>query len=461
MMRLTCGGAAFALLAAVAPVRLWAADNHYIGGAGNWGDPNNWSLGLPSLSDTNTDVDPSIPGTAVTIDVTTTDLGQNSLTVNNLNILYASQVYVVPDASPNVPLTIQNQLTVDQDALMFMQGGAVSAASADFGAYANGNGILEAGAFSVSDDLHLGRYGGGSGFFTQGGGTLSVGLAEYVGPAFSTVNATGNFQQSGGTHTVGNGLQVGNQSVGSGAYGMSGGTLSVTNGIFVGQVGAFTQTGGTVSTVNGGGYGDLTVDGSYELDNTNLSDPAVLQVANNEYIGDYGTGSFLQTGGTNTANGIIYIDPSGLQTGSVYDLQGGTLSATQIVNGGLLKIHGGATLNATITGNGTVEYTGNANLAGGTISQPLVVDANTTVTKTTAATETISGTQTYGVNTTYEADLGTTIFTTPIGTAGSANLVIHANTTKIIFNLGSFGGSHVEWAAGLAANTPRSLGKNA
>ncbi|MGA3065807.1 MAG: PEP-CTERM sorting domain-containing protein [Tepidisphaeraceae bacterium] len=338
-----------------------AADNHYSGDtSGKWENAANWSLGAPSSSDTNDDVDSSaVSGNAI-IDSVTTVSFPSTLSINNLNISDGlstdNSVILDADASASVPLDIANALTVDNGASISIYGGAVDTLTAEIGVDATGYGYQTGGSLSVTQDFHLGRDTGGAGYYSLSGGSLSVGETEYVGQAFGSFNASGSFTQySGSTHTIANGLQIGNQSVGSGAYTMNGGSLSVTNGIDIGPVGTFTQSGGTVTTLNGGGFGDLTLDGSYEMDNTNLSDPAVLSVAGSEYIGDTGNGSFVQTGGTNTAAGNITIARQPGSTGS-YSLQGGTLSGQNLINNGTLTIYSGATFHiaGTISGTGTI-----------------------------------------------------------------------------------------------------------
>lgn len=335
------------LLAAIAPIRLFAADDHATG-SGSWEDPSLWSLGqTPSSSDDNDDIDNTI-GSALTITGTTTGSFPSTLQINNLSIGSASaanSLTLDATASGSVPLTIASQLTVDQTGTLNINGGAITAAAADFGDFGSGAAQQTAGSLNVSGDLHLGRHDGGNGQYTLQSGTLAVGLTEYIGQAFSTVNAAGLFVQSGGMHTVGNQLHVGDQSVGSGSYQMNGGTLVVTNGIIVGDVGSFVQTGGTVNLNNGGGLADLTVGGSYTMHSTNSADPSALNVASTEYVGtttgNAALGTFLQDGGTQTITGNLTLARDAGSTAS-YTLSGGTLSARNVYVGGDTGAAGGA-----------------------------------------------------------------------------------------------------------------------
>ncbi len=124
----------------------------------------------------------------------------------------------------------------------------------------------------------------------SGSGQLSAAY-EYVG-----YNGTGTFTQSGGTNSVSNvlcpweiELDLGFNSGSSGTYNLSGGSLYC------------------------GGYNGFMYVG-------------------NEYIGRSGSGSFTQSGGTNSVAGSLYL---GLNTGSsgTYYLSGGLLAINQAVIG--------------------------------------------------------------------------------------------------------------------------------
>jgi hypothetical protein len=152
--------------------------------------------------------------------------------------------------------------------------------------------------------LFIGQKSGSNGTYLLGGtGSLSVsGGNELIG-----VSGTGTFNQSGGSNTVAGGLDVGYQTGSSGTYLLSGtSTLSVTGsagaaGETIGYngTGNFAQTGGT-NTATGvlylgyqpGSSGTYSLSASGSLSNTG-----------NEYIGYNGTGNFNQTAGSNTIAG--------------------------------------------------------------------------------------------------------------------------------------------------------------
>ncbi|MBI5048893.1 MAG: hypothetical protein HZB54_08095, partial [Deltaproteobacteria bacterium] len=195
--------------------------------------------------------------------------------------------------------------------------------------------------------LYVGRYAGSNETYSLSGGSRYY-LYEYIG-----YDGTGTFTQSGGTNTVANTLSLGTFSDGSGAYNLSGGSLSasyeyigffgtgtfnqtggtntvaneLTLGAFAGSTGTYNLSGGALNVggniVNGDGEstinidgGTLNVTGSIDVDNFNvgyssgstgaytLSNGSLSAV--DEYIGIEGTGTFNQTGGTNTvANELV------------------------------------------------------------------------------------------------------------------------------------------------------------
>ena len=120
---------------------------------------------------------------------------------------------------------------------------------------------------------------------------------------------TGTFTQTGGTNTItGEGengtLSLGNSLGASGTYNLGGGTgspLLSAQTEYIGNFGsgAFNQTGGT-HAVGGDLYLGLQIgsSGAYNLSGGSLS-------ATNQYIGGYGSGAFTQSGGTNTVSNTL------------------------------------------------------------------------------------------------------------------------------------------------------------
>ncbi len=108
----------------------------------------------------------------------------------------------------------------------------------------------------------------------------------------------------------------------SGYVSMSGGTLSANNeSIGLSGTGTFTQTGGSNTLTGLLGLGTNSgSSGTYNLNG------GVSLSAFSEYIGNAGTGAFTQTGGTNTATHDLILGVASGGSGT-YDLVSGALSA--------------------------------------------------------------------------------------------------------------------------------------
>ncbi len=253
-------------------------------------------------------------------------------------------------------------------------------------------------------------------------------IGTYVGPSYTIpasgvvydteyigYDGTGTVTHSVGTNTAVD-VYLGYNPGGTGHYTLSGtGTLSAGNEVvgFQGS-GSFMQTGGTNAIGSFLTVGNTTT-GSYTLGGTGALS------ASGETIGNGGSGSFTQTGGTNTVGGILGLGANSGSSG-IYTLTGGTLAADTVAGG-----HGAATFNFNggtlqAAGSNTTFVTGltNANVqAGGavidsngfdvTIAQPLLHDAAPGVTadggltKNGAGTLTLNGGNTYAGATTVNA----------------------------------------------------------
>ena len=217
----------------------------------------------------------------------------------------------------------------------------------------------------MPNELDVGYNAGGSGTYSLTAGSLAAGYNVNVGYA-----GYGSFMQSGGTHAVQGTLTVGVDSgsfgtynlsgtgdspadrahrpvwnrqlyavgrnqygehraarricSGSGSYSLSGsGVVSVTLEEDIGYSGSgsFVQTGGTNSSPFGFYLGDLGgVSGSY-----NLSGKGVLSMPF-ESLGFHGTGSFTQSGGLNAVTGPSQAESIGLASSGSYTQSGGTNS---------------------------------------------------------------------------------------------------------------------------------------
>jgi hypothetical protein len=193
----------------------------------------------------------------------------------------------------------------------------------------NGAGVFsQNGGSNTARFLYLGYGNSASGAYNLAAGTLGVMADEFVGQ-----NGSGVFTQSGGTHTINvtggfvEGIYVGYAAGGSGTYNLGGGTLRVLglSNEFIGSAGTgtFNQTGGSNSTpylflgYNGTGSGSYVLgDGTLRVGGT--------------YIGSNGTGLFTQSGGTHTVSGT---GTAGLIVGynggsGTYNLGGGSLGVS-------------------------------------------------------------------------------------------------------------------------------------
>jgi hypothetical protein len=238
-------------------------------------------------------------------------------------------------------------------------------------------GVFGTGTFNQTDGinqnctyLNLGVNPGSSGTYNLGGGILNVSGAgggwEYIGG-----KGAGTFNQTGGTNEMIDELYIGLGPAGSsGTYNLSG----VTSVLYVGGMeyiggnggtGIFNQTDGThivgqlfmngIYNLSGGNLGGETssgiahefIDGTFnQIDGSNTmvelylgysagssaiynlsGDPASssLAVNGNEYIGFNGTGTFNQSGGINQTRTDLYLgyNPGGSGT---YNLSGGGLT---------------------------------------------------------------------------------------------------------------------------------------
>ncbi len=284
----------------------------------------------------------------------------------------------------------------------------------------NGTVVLSAGTNAVSSNLYLGDgYGLGTGFegtylqsgasrlsapneyigygqvdlgyFTQTGGTNAVSVHLYLADSYLSSgnynltngrlsapnedigyadDAFGVFMQTGGSNVVNSTLTIGTN--GDGSYSQSAGLLSSsTEYVGYSGTGGFTQSGGTHTVTNGLYFGYNTGgSGTYTMTAGSLSAPGAEYVGG-EYIGYYGTGSFVQSGGTNTVPALLSLAYESSSSGS-YKLSGsGVLSAgTEAVGWyegqGSFTQSGGTNsaslLAAGFTGSGSYSLSGNGQL---------------------------------------------------------------------------------------------------
>ena len=200
--------------------------------------------------------------------------------------------------------------------------------------------------------------------------SLSLTNNETIG-----LNGNGAVAQSGGTVSIGGTLYLGHNSESSGSYTLSAGTLTVTGTTFVGfspGVGSLTVSGDGTLNANGGLFdeGPLTLSGGtinasglgiyspsqfhWTAGAINLNNDAIIDsntspgwgsslsigagqalTVNNETIGATGSGTLIQTAGTNTVRSNFAVGTNDANVGEniglsgTYSLSGtGSLTAT-------------------------------------------------------------------------------------------------------------------------------------
>ncbi|MGA2255290.1 MAG: autotransporter-associated beta strand repeat-containing protein [Thermoguttaceae bacterium] len=207
------------------------------------------------------------------------------------------------------------------DLISGISGGSLSAGMQCVGQGGTGIFTQTGGTNSINSYLYLGYNAGDSGTYNlSSSGQISIRNQGVIG-----LSGTGTFTQFGGTSSI-SALNLGYYPGGSGTYNLSGtGQLTVGDeNVGYYGLGSITQSGGScsVSSLNIG-YGGI---GIYNLSgNGRLS-------GYNETLGNFaGLGTFMQSGGTNTANYLL-MSPN-FYTSGAYLLSGGMVSATREILG--------------------------------------------------------------------------------------------------------------------------------
>ena len=237
--------------------------------------------------------------------------------------------------------------------------------------YSGGGTFSQIGGTHIAPyNLILGYAPNSNGSYTLTAGSLSVGTPS-SGNLLLGNSGTGSFTQNGGTSTLAV-LQLGLYAGSVGTYHLNTGSLSVTSSniavsVGVNGTGTFTQTGGTATVPGCLFLGTGSGSGSYSLSGTGLLS-AVVETLGWSYIGTGGSGTFVQSGGTNNAGGTgTSFTWAGLNVG-----WGG--AGSYWLSGGSLSVSGTNGLSVGPNGSGTFLQTGGTvNITGGTLS---VCDGN-------------------------------------------------------------------------------------
>ncbi len=280
-----------------------ATQDFWKGGDGTWSSTN-WSLNTPPSAGNDVSL-VSSPGT-VTYDAPSSTLGQ---------------VTIGSTGSSSTTLSIPQGTLTAQTLTVGSQGaGGVSLGT---GSLFTGNeyiGYSGMGTFNQGLPVYA-QTGGWS--FPDGG--LHKADSLYLGGAPGGVTGTG-------TYNLGAGILI----TGSEYVGYSG------TGTFNQGLPVYDQIGGTQSTDGGSNFvnslflgGSATGAGTYNLGAGTL-------LADDEYVGNAGTGTFKQSGGTNSVADTITIGSTTTGSGA-YSLSGGLLTADTIrlVDGGRFTQTGG------------------------------------------------------------------------------------------------------------------------
>ncbi len=275
----------------------------------------------------------------------------------------------------------------NQGAILNVTGGGVAASiggqPANNGTSPGGTGILNISHGTVDVNNTLEIYNTTNTAVNLSGGLLEVGALNTDGNPSRFNWTAGTLNLTNSSLTVGTGGPLGsNPTLGSGqtlqisganaSLFVENGTLNengnavitVDNYIDVGNAGTGTvnQSGGTNSIYYLFMGFNSSASGTYNLGGT-----GTLSATGSEYIGSSGSALFTQNGGTNTAGGTLSIGSSG-----TYTLSNGILSA------GALNVASGGTFNWT---SGTLNLTSSSLTVdnGGTLGPSLTLGSNQTL----------------------------------------------------------------------------------
>jgi fibronectin-binding autotransporter adhesin len=320
--------------------------------------------------------------------------GTNNLTLSAGGIVdIGNATFSQNDSASTVDLsggtTIEMGLTSGDNAIYNLQAGTLITTDTVLGFTSGSTGTLNqsggiltsTGSFEIGD-LGTGNYilSGGTADF-QNGFTVEDSVGSTVTQSGSSiltaegavsigVIGTGTYNLSGGSATFSDGLTVG----ATGQFNQSGGTVSLGTGassLIVDAGGSVTQTGGTL-TVNHtlGQTLDLSAVGS----SYNLGGTGILQVGSGGLVGTTGEGRLNFAGGTLqiTSTGTFTDPLDGTLTGTSTMDATTTAGITTVTMGGNLSGAGGITFEGsagtTFHFAGTNTYTGATTIASGTLN---------------------------------------------------------------------------------------------
>ena len=295
-----------------------------VGGSGNWSTAGSWSTGIvPTTGDAayisyadgaNRSFSYDYSGSAVSLYSVTLDLlkgtgtattaltmAGNKLTVSGFEMIGHNGVGLFNQSGGTNTVNGASGLFLgfnpgSKGTYLLSGSGSLVVNTFEYvGFQGTGSFIQSGGTSTVANDLDVGSRDGSAGSYTLSG-TASLSVS---GNEFAAFSGTATFNQTGGTNTVGGNVDLGANSDGNGSFALSGGTLMVSGDEYVGDsgIGFFNQSGGS-NTSNGGN--GLFIGNNYGTTATYLlSGSGSLSVAAYEYVGFEGTGTMMQSGGTN------------------------------------------------------------------------------------------------------------------------------------------------------------------
>lgn len=307
-------GSTALVLSAASPAM--AAEIVYVGPAiGNWANGANWSTG-------------SVPQAGDTVRVWHGD------PVTARTMTYDSAVDpalgpVTVQGSFGAPLTLQHNaggLTAERLAIggntrgHYVLGGTGAlkvGTDVELGTFSAGNSLSQSGTsiFQVANDLRIGLVAGSSGEYSLSGGTATVGRGINVGEGGgATLNISGGSLSSAL-------LAIAGFTGSSGQVTLSGGTLQVSGQTYIGAgSGSVAQSGGVLST------GELNFGGIAGSGGTYFLSGGQLNVAGLTQLGSIGSATVFHSGGSHTTGTLVMGNTA--TGGATYWMSGGQLTLT-------------------------------------------------------------------------------------------------------------------------------------
>ena len=337
IVTLSCGFVVAGLVSQPAHASLWtgaAADN-------NWDNLSNWDsnpsggigqvdtlTAYPIITGANTIVPNDLKIAAANPSSTgRVDIRSGTFTINYWGF--------VGDYGGNATLNLADTSTSGGTYTGFGTG------SGSFTNTANGNGNFMVGLYNSTGVVNMNTSGSlnvtelrlspngqaGSATFNLDNGSVNVAGSFAAGSDFwgANTNSPAYLNMSGGSITTGYEFWIGGSGAGTGT--MTGGTINSGTWFVVGRNGGsngtFNLSGGTVNGATANGF---TVMGSFagSTGTLNVSGTGVLNSPREMRIGEGGTGTLVQTGGTVSVGGVTHVGYGGSNTTT----QNGTLTVS-------------------------------------------------------------------------------------------------------------------------------------